>query len=60
MTRWRSPQTGKMEPMSHSDVMEALAKPKRKPTEADAPPLKPFPGKKPHVHPGQMTLRVER
>lgn len=56
MTRWRNPQTGKIEPLSHSETMKALAAPKRKPDEADAPPLSTFPGRKPKVNPDQLTL----
>ncbi len=39
MERYRNPHTGKMEPMSHSLTIAAVRAPKRKPAEADAPPL---------------------
>ncbi len=58
MERWRNPQTGKLEPLSHSATLAAVRAPKRKPTAADAPPARL--GPKPEVHPDQLKLSVER
>lgn len=53
---WRNPHTGKPEPESHAATLEALEAEKRRPTEADAPPLSTFPGGKARPLPGQLDI----
>lgn len=56
MSDLRNPVTGKLYSPSHRETLRALALPKRKPTEADAPPVTPFPGKRIKPTPGQLDV----
>lgn len=49
-------QTGQLEPLSLYEARKAMYADKRVPTEADAPPVKPFPGKRIVPTPGQLDV----
>lgn len=54
--RRRDPSSGKMESAALYEARVASHAEKRKPTEADAPPVTPFPGKRTKPTPGQLDV----
>lgn len=56
IARYRNPQSQRLESLAQYETRLALAAEKRKPTEADAPPVTPFPGKRIKPTPGQLDV----